>query len=72
LFDPAHHPRVTASFGVTAAAGRSVNTEDLLYAVDDAVYTAKRDGRNRVCIRAARPGESQSHLLVEFPTAKAS
>jgi diguanylate cyclase (GGDEF)-like protein len=71
-FDSALHPRVTASFGVTAAAGRTVNSEDLLYAVDDAVYTAKHEGRNRVCVRATRPGESQSHILAEFPTAKAS
>jgi len=66
------HPRVTASFGVTAAVGHTENTEDLLYAVDDAVYTAKREGRNRVCIRATRSGEAQSHALAEFPTAKAS
>jgi diguanylate cyclase (GGDEF)-like protein len=44
--------RVTASFGVAEYAGET-NTEQLLAAADDALYRAKRAGKNRV-ERAAR------------------
>lgn len=44
--------RVTASFGVAEYAGET-NTEELLAAADDALYRAKRGGKDRV-ERAAR------------------
>jgi diguanylate cyclase (GGDEF)-like protein len=46
--------RVTASFGVAEYAGET-NTEQLLAAADDALYRAKRGGKNRVerAVRAA-------------------
>ncbi len=44
--------RVTASFGVAEYAGET-NTEQLVAAADDALYRAKRGGKDRV-VRAAR------------------
>jgi diguanylate cyclase (GGDEF)-like protein len=44
--------RVTASFGVAEYAGEA-NTEQLVAAADDALYRAKRGGKDRV-VRAAR------------------
>lgn len=51
----ANHPferpeRVTASFGVTTLAPGD-RTDDLIKRVDDALYLAKRSGRNRVEVR---------------------
>ncbi len=40
--------RVTASVGVAAASGVGIDLDDLLRAADDALYTAKDDGRNAV------------------------
>lgn len=43
-------PRFSASFGVTTAGDRSVNIDTLLNRADKALYEAKENGRNRVCV----------------------
>ncbi len=63
-----HHPasraanRVTASVGV--AGSRSGSWEDALSRADEALYAAKRDGRNRICVwppvQRARPDPTVS------------
>lgn len=52
--------RVTCSFGVTATNGQTDSVEDLLGAVDRAMYAAKHQGRNRVytCCGDAEPTHS--------------
>jgi diguanylate cyclase (GGDEF)-like protein len=45
--------RVTASFGVSAAAGAEVNYAKLFKAADEALYEAKEAGRNRVIAAGA-------------------
>ncbi len=43
--------RVTASFGVSGFPGRSVNTsEQLIRTADEALYRAKREGRNKISL----------------------
>jgi len=47
--------RVTASFGVSSFPGNRIGTiNDLLKAADDALYQAKRGGRNRVAIKKGK------------------
>jgi diguanylate cyclase (GGDEF)-like protein len=42
---------VTASLGVSSFPSRSVlNAEQLIQTADDALYRAKREGRNKVCL----------------------
>ncbi|MBF5042747.1 diguanylate cyclase [Aggregicoccus sp. 17bor-14] len=54
--------RVTASVGVSALPHRSIGSaEQLFRAADEALYRAKREGRNRVCLA------SQVSLLAEPP-----
>jgi diguanylate cyclase (GGDEF)-like protein len=43
-----HLPRVTLSAGVAASPAAGTNPTDLLRVADDALYRAKRNGRNRV------------------------
>lgn len=40
--------RVTASFGVASTGGPGASLDSLLHAADEALYSAKRKGRNRV------------------------
>jgi diguanylate cyclase (GGDEF)-like protein len=55
----AAHPaglRVTLSLGVSVGDGRESAFEDLLIAADRALYRAKAEGRNRVCLGRAYDG----------------
>jgi diguanylate cyclase (GGDEF)-like protein len=46
---------VTASFGVAVSAAHGASVESLLRAADVALYTAKHEGRNRVCAQPSLP-----------------
>jgi diguanylate cyclase (GGDEF)-like protein len=62
-----HEVLVTASFGVTDAEvlGRSPTPEALLRAADDALYEAKRCGRN--CVRTSVDAANAKRLFEERP-----
>ena len=45
--------RVTASFGVAAIPDHATDGDSLIRAADRALYTAKKEGRDRVCVVAA-------------------
>ncbi len=63
----ASHPagmRITLSLGVSVGDGREIDFEDLLIAADRALYRAKAEGRNRVCLGRAYDG-----VNVEMPEA---
>lgn len=49
----ARHLEVTISIGIAALAGPTDNAETILKRADQALYRAKRDGRNRVVPDAA-------------------
>jgi diguanylate cyclase (GGDEF)-like protein len=49
---------VTASFGVASLPERATGREQLVAAADEALYAAKRAGRNRVVTAAQRPAAS--------------
>ncbi|HME89990.1 MAG TPA: diguanylate cyclase [Myxococcaceae bacterium] len=52
---PAGVIRVTASLGVSGYPNRSIiSAEQLLLAADEALYRAKREGRNRICLHQQR------------------
>jgi diguanylate cyclase (GGDEF)-like protein len=51
---------ITASFGVAAYPAGGTTVEALLRASDEALYSAKHKGRNRVCWRDERGGISDS------------
>jgi diguanylate cyclase (GGDEF)-like protein len=57
---------VTASFGVAAFPRHARSGDELLRAADDALYQAKRGGRNCVCVRqlAGLGGETLHHWAV--------
>jgi two-component system cell cycle response regulator len=48
-----HKLSVTISIGIAASEGREDNAEQLLHRADQALYRAKREGRNRVVAAAA-------------------
>ncbi len=47
--------RITVSCGVAAYSEEMGNIEDLVAAADEALYSAKRDGRDRVVLAGSRP-----------------
>ncbi len=49
--------RVTVSIGVAYSSGNSVAPETLLARADQALYQAKRSGKNRVCLHEAKHTE---------------
>jgi two-component system, cell cycle response regulator len=59
---------VTVSLGVAAAKGADVAEEQLIAVADEALYEAKRTGRNRVVSRqTARVAELESALKAPEP-----
>ena len=52
---PAAFPRVTASVGAVAFARAPESVEAALHAADEAMYAAKRDGKNRVVVHEPGP-----------------
>ncbi len=50
---PDTHLNITASVGISALAGVDETVEELLKRADQALYRAKREGRNRVILAAA-------------------
>ena len=58
--------RVTASFGVAELQRPARNAEELVRYADDAMYRAKKSGRNRVCSALAAP--PVSHETAPAPT----
>lgn len=48
--EPVDGLAVTASFGVSVAAGDTLGFADLYRRADQALYDAKRQGRNHVCV----------------------
>jgi len=53
-----HRRRVTASFGIASLPESATPTsEELIQAADQALYTAKRTGKNRIAVYEAKPRE---------------
>lgn len=50
-----HDLSVGASIGIALARGNARTGQDLLHGADAALYTAKREGRNRFCFAASTP-----------------
>jgi diguanylate cyclase (GGDEF)-like protein len=61
--------RVTVSVGVSEATTETASIGDLMKRADQALYQAKRDGRNRV--RRARPAPARSGDRIAAPSAAA-
>jgi diguanylate cyclase (GGDEF)-like protein len=61
--------KVTASFGVTTASPDDTDPLVLIARADEALYRAKQEGRNRVCVAGSSPSaltceESEGHAVV--------
>ena len=54
--------RITLSIGIAAYPGKA-STEQLIRAADGALYRAKADGRDRICVATNSP-ESLEHTYV--------
>jgi diguanylate cyclase (GGDEF)-like protein len=46
--------KITVSVGISAYPGDGKNAEELIDRADSALYQAKQEGRNRVCVYGAR------------------
>ncbi|WP_170176738.1 tetratricopeptide repeat-containing diguanylate cyclase [Litorilituus sediminis] len=57
-----HDFRITASFGVTDAKTSGFNLEKLLADADEAAYTSKHSGRNRVTVYEVETAPKQAQL----------
>lgn len=56
--DAGEHVRFTVSIGVTSAQPRETSLDKLIKRADEALYAAKHQGRNRVCVAPIEnPGE---------------
>jgi diguanylate cyclase (GGDEF)-like protein len=55
--------RITFSIGIAAYPGNAASTEELIRAADGALYRAKADGRDRICVATNSP-ESHEHTYV--------
>ena len=47
--------RITASFGVAVFPDNADGPDSMLRAADEALYTAKNEGRDRIVVSSARP-----------------
>lgn len=67
-------PQITASLGVAVYPNHGKTMPELLRAADDALYLAKRSGRNRVCLwhetDETEDGEMTGEIPIEKPDAK--
>jgi diguanylate cyclase (GGDEF)-like protein len=60
---------VSASIGIATFPLQGASRSDLVIAADAALYTAKRAGRNRVCVFDAIDGDSEPGSLLRRPLA---
>src|SRR5829696_2215090 len=63
---------VTASFGVAAVPESAADAQALIAAADEALYRAKRAGKNRVAAAASDPGRGNGEPTREAPRSGAS
>jgi diguanylate cyclase (GGDEF)-like protein len=57
---------LTVSIGVTTTDGAACGLTDLLAAADAALYYAKQNGRNMICVRAAAPLEENLEVWLTY------
>lgn len=58
--------RVTASFGVAGSEGAPSSLAEYLKAADEAMYEAKEQGRNTVCLSVPKPGIEETQGALPF------